>query len=235
MTERSPWWSARRLGVAHGGGRTLAALGVAALLVRWASEPGRINTPGRGWVPLATVVVAVAVAWSLPVMRRLLPRPGDVPLVLCGVLLTMFLCVPETDQILVIAVVVGAATIGAALAGRRWPVPVVAAGAAWIGWAGLFGAAGRQSAFVGVAMAWWPLLLPAVLTVWRPALAEAPMAARGAVVATAWMASVGVARTGALSPTIGPALVAVAIAVPVSAVATALYVARITPRPPHAL
>jgi hypothetical protein len=78
-------------------------------------------------------------------------------------------------------------------------------------WSGLFGATGRESALVGALFAAWPLVL--VL-----AGVGSPVVAAG----VGSVAAVAVARTGALQPTVRPALVAVAVAVFVSLAAAVL-------------
>jgi hypothetical protein len=97
-------------------------------------------------------------------------------------------------------------------------------------WSGLYGATGRESAIVGALFAFWPLVL-VVLVCHRPGRPQPRPVVRWAVGLIGGIAAVAVARTGALEPTIGPALVAVAIALPAS-LAVALLVDSLSPRAP---
>lgn len=200
------------------------------LVLRVSWGPSRLGERERWWAAVGVVLVSVALAWAVPAMRRLLPRPGDVPLVLAGVLVAIFLCVPETDQIVRVAAVVGVLTIGEGVTRRRAPWWLMGPVVAYVMWAGIFGATGRQSALVGALVAWWPMLLLPMLAIWRPALARTGEWTRGGISLIGFLAAVAVARTGALEPTIGPALAATAIALPVS-LATAVGVAWVVLRP----
>lgn len=209
----------------------LAAGMVGAWLVMRASwDASNLGDRERWWAAGAVAVVTTGLAWLLPAMRRLLPRPGDVPLVLCGVLLTVFLCVPETDQIVRVAVVVGVLTIGEGVARRRAPWWLLGAVALYVMWAGVFGATGRQSALVGALVAWWPMVLLPLMARWRPALATTGEWTRGGVTLIGFLAAAAVARTGALQPTIDPTMLATAIALPMSlALAAGLTVVATRP------
>ena len=72
--------------------------------------------------------------------------------------------------------------------------PAVAAAA--IGWGGMFGATGRQSALAGALFAWWVVLLPTFLHAMRP-IGDQRRAI--AVVFVAGVAAVVFARTGGLT------------------------------------
>jgi hypothetical protein len=113
--------------------------------------------------------------------------------------------VPETDQIPQVVFAVAVLLALEVAAARTMPWWLVLAVVGLVMWSGLFGARGRESALVGTLFAAWPLLL--VLSgVGSPVVA----AGLGSV------AAVVVARTGALQPTVRPALVAVALAAFVS-------------------
>lgn len=204
----------------------LVAASVGAWLVLRASwSASGLDDPSRRWAVVAVVALWVALAWALPASRRLLPRPGDVPLLLAAALLATFLCVPETDQVLLVAFVVTVLVVGEGVANRRAPLLVVGLVATYVMWVGVFGATGRQSALVGTLVAWWPFLLLPLLAAWRPALATSSTWTRGLVVTIGAVASLTVSRTGALEPTVAPALVATGIALPVSlALAAAVVV-----------
>ena len=95
-------------------------------------------------------------------------------------------------------------------------------------WSGLYGATGRESAIVGALFAFWPLVLVVIVCHWPGRAQPRPMT-RWIIGLIGGIAAVAVARTGALEPTIGPALLAVAIALPAS-LAVALVVVSISPR-----
>lgn len=195
----------------------LAAGGVGAgLVLRSAWTASDLGAPERWWAVAGVIALWLVLAWALPALRRLLPRPGDVPVVFAVVLLTSFLCIPETNQVLRVALVVTVLVVAEGVSRRRAPIVVVALAAAYVMWAGIFGATGRQSALVGVLFAWWPIVILPLLATWRPALARTSTWARGLVVSIGAAGALVVARTGALEPTVVPALVAVAIALPVS-------------------
>ncbi len=83
-------------------------------------------------------------------------------------------------------------------------------------WSGLYGATGRGSAIVGAWFAFWPLVLVIGSTL---TLGPRPSRARWLIGAIGGVAAIVVARSGGIEPTTRPALVAVAIAAPVSIVA----------------
>ena len=153
---------------------------------------------------------------------RLSLAPGELPFLLALAAVAIYGCVPETGQM---------RTIGFLVAGlflievvTRLPsAPVVSVTATLIVlWSGLYGATGRGSAVVGAWFAFWPLVL-VVLT----ALLFGPLrlAVRVAIGLIGGIAAVVVARTGGIEPTTAPALVAVAVAIPVSLAAAGGVVA----------
>lgn len=134
-------------------------------------------------------------------------RPGWWPGVLLGCLGCVYLCVPETDQVLPIAAALATATLTELVMRAPLPRVLYPIFGGLVLWSGLYGATGRDSATIGAWFAMWPLVL----------VATAPRRRE-------WAAAVGivaaaiVARTGALQPTAAPAWRAVAIALPLSAV-----------------
>ena len=84
-----------------------------------------------------------------------------------------------------------------------------------------------KSAIRTPAPSFWPLVL-VVLVCYLPGRSQPRPVVRWIIGLTGGVAAVAVARTGALEPTIGPALVAVAIALPTSAV-VALLVVTLSP------
>ena len=214
---------------------TIVGLVGAWLVLRESWTASSLGEASRTWAVVAVVAMALVLTWALPSLRRLLPRPGDVPLTLAGVLLAVFLCVPETDQILRVAVVVTVVVIAEGVSRHALPILLLGAVTAYVMWAGIFGATGRQSALVGALFAWWPVLILPLLSLRMPRLADTGTWVRGGIVAIGGLAAVGVARTGALQPTMPPALIAVAVALPVSlgmaAAVGELAVRRLSARP----
>jgi hypothetical protein len=84
-----------------------------------------------------------------------------------GVLVAIWLCVPETNQLPIVAIVPGVLVALEFAVGRQAPIEWYVAAAVCIGWGGLFGASGRTSAFIGAMFAWWVLLLPIVVEAMR--------------------------------------------------------------------
>ncbi len=154
-----------------------------------------------------------------------MPAPTTRPLTLTAAALATYLCVPETDQMPTI----GLMTVGLVLielVTRRPSEPIVIfAGAATVLWSGLYGATGRESAIVGSFFALWPVVIVPLVALLSPALRTKPEPVAWAIALVGATAAIAVARTGALQPTVGPALVAVAIAAPAS-LAVGLLLAR---------
>ena len=134
-----------------------AGIGLAVVVATYGASG--LGDSSRWWAAAATVLVAVALADLLPTVRELLPIPGVAPLTLVAALGAIYLCVPETDQIPVAAivpvVVVVLELVGRRQVGLEW----YAVAAASVLWAGMFGAAGRQSALIGALFAWWAVVL----------------------------------------------------------------------------
>jgi len=190
------------------------AVGAAALPIV-ADCWGRLSPTSRWW---ATAMVGAICLALPPAVTRLVgvTAPGTVPLTLLAVAATCFACVPETDHfpMVVVALLV---TLFAEVSSRRAaPAWWLCAAGLLVVWAGMYGATGRPSALVGAGFAWWPLFAPAALA----ARGTRSDAARVAVMAgVGAVAAVAVGRTGALADSVGPAVVAVAVAAPASAAA----------------
>lgn len=164
----------------------------------------------RWWV--APLVVAIAAALPIAIARvAACTPPGTVTLALLGAAAASYACVPETDQFptaVVPVVVTGLVELaGRRHAARLWHCAV----ALLVLWAGVYGATGRPSALVGTLFAWWPLAAAALFV--RP---RAPRWAGPAIVVIGALAAGLVARTGGVADTVTPALVAVAVAAPLS-------------------
>ena len=184
-----------RLVVGAGGGAALVA-------ATWqASFVGRTND----WAAQVVVVLAMAAAWFVPRLKA----PGGWQLgwrwaLLAGGAAAVYGCVPETDQMPEVGVVVAAGLVVEVV--RRTPLPSAALMGAWalVAWSALYGATGRPSALVGGLFA---LVAP---------VAAGVVARRGwwcsVLVGGAWaVAGLVVARTGGIATQLRPAVVAAAL------------------------
>ena len=161
----------------------------------------------------------LGIAWS----------PGEVPALLGLSAIAIYGCVPETsNQMPAIGVMLASLFLIELVARQSSPLPVQAVAAGIVLWSGLYGATGRDSAIVGALFAFWPLVLVIVVCHWPNRPQPRPIV-RWTIGLIGGIAAVAVARTGALEPTVGPALVAVAIALPTS-LAFALVVDSISSR-----
>ena len=155
--------------------------------------------------------------------------PGEVPALLGLTAIAIYGCVPETNnQMPAIGVMLASLFVIELIARRPSGLLVHAVAIGIVLWSGLYGATGRESAIVGALFAFWPLVLVVIVCHW-PGREQPQPTARWIIGLIGGIAAVAVARTGALEPTIGPALIAVAIAVPAS-LAVALVVVSISPR-----
>jgi hypothetical protein len=154
--------------------------------------------------------------------------PGEVPALLGLSAIAIYGCVPETGQMPAIGVMLAALFVIELVARRPSGLLVHAVAAGIVLWSGLYGATGRESAIVGALFAFWPLALVVLVCHW-PGRAQPQTVSRWTIGLIGGLAAVAVARTGALEPTIGPALIAVAIALPTS-LAAALLVDSISRR-----
>jgi hypothetical protein len=202
---------------------------VGGLLVVASSWQASFPARDRWWAAVGTVLLALALAEALPVAQRLLPRPGALPLAIAAAAVATYGCVPETDQLVPVGICVGGVALVELASLHRLPIVWHASVAGLVLWAGIYGATGRQSALVGALFAFWPVLIVPVVAALRPSVRRTREPARWLIAVIGAGAAVAVARTGALQPTIGPALVAAAVWGGVS-LAAALAVARATTR-----
>lgn len=220
------WPPARALRV------TLGAVAGAALV--WSVWDATFHGPftdgeaSNAWVLPAMVLLAGVAAAVLPS----LPSPAGVWLgwrwlLLVGSATAVYGCVPETDQMPEVAMLLLA---GAAIEQlRRRPLPAPALLAAWgvLAWSALYGATGRPSALLGGLFALLPPLTAAVV--------GGRDARCSAFVGALWVgAAVAVARTGGISPRSAPAVLAVAIGALVAGSLSALLWRRWPTPPPDA-
>jgi hypothetical protein len=160
-------------------------------------------------------------------MRAASPRvefvPGEVPALLGLTAMAIYGCVPETDQMPTIGwMIVGLFAIEV-VTRTTSAVGVHTLAAAIVLWSGVYGATGRGSAIVGAWFAFWPL----VLVVGSMLAFNSQPPRRWVIGLIGGMAAIAVARTGAIDTDTTPALVAVAVAAPVS-IAAAWAVARLS-------
>lgn len=146
------------------------------------------------WATITVLIAGTVGGGALVGARRRLRRPGELALLQCCVAGAVYGCVPETDQLKGVGLLVLGVLLVELVAQERLPLGWHAAVTATTFWAAVFGASGRGSAVVGAAFAWWPFVLVAMFPR-RETLAS------GAGVAAAWL----VARTGAIQPSTPPA------------------------------
>lgn len=137
---------------------------------------------------------------ALALAHRHLPAPGQLALLQCCVAAAVYGCVPETDQLKGVGLLVVGVLLLEQVAARRLPLGWHAIVTATIFWAAVYGATGRGSAVVGGLFAIWPIALVAITRRGTPFVSAAGVAA-------AWL----VARTGGIQPTTAPAWFAVAL------------------------
>ena len=158
----------------------------------------------------AGLVLGAVLVAALPTARLVLPRPGFVPFTMLIWLAAVYGCVPETDHVLPVAMLVAMVVALELVSGEYLPFGWQVGTIGLVLWAGLFGATGRQSAVVGALFGAWPVLL-GPLTAKVTHLVRAPEPVRWSVTAIGAGAALIVARTGALQPTVEPAVRAVAV------------------------
>lgn len=181
----------------------VATAGAGALVasVRDASFAGRDN----GWAIVAAVITALAGWWAVP-HARTAPGRGGCWWVLLGSTAAVYGCVPETDHLREVAVVVALGGAVEVVRRRPLPAPALVAAFALVEWSALYGATGQARALAGGLFALSPLVAVAVVAAptagrRRPAAAWLPWA----VGATWVLAALVVARTGGIASSLPPA------------------------------
>jgi len=147
------------------------------------------------------------------VERRLRFASGEYPFLLGLAAIAIYGCVPETDQMPTIGVLVAGLILIEVATRASSALAVCVAATLVVLWSGLYGATGRGSALVGASFAFWPILL---VLAFGAAVGPLRLNVRLAVGLIGGVAAAVVARTGGIEPTTGPALVAVAVTAPVS-------------------
>ena len=205
MSARSMDWQTN----VGGGGRLAlgAGTGLAAVALSW--NDSDLGQRSQWWAAAAAILLAGALAAVLPAARTLLPRPGTVPLTVLAWLAAVYACVPETDQVIGVGILVVVVAMLEFVAEEYlpfgWHLGIIGV----VLWAGLYGATARQSALVGALFGAWPVAFVPLVAVLSP-LGRAPLWLRVVLSGIGVGAALVVARTGALATTIDPALRAVA-------------------------
>ncbi|MEY4173498.1 MAG: hypothetical protein RI900_663 [Actinomycetota bacterium] len=145
----------------------------------------------------------------------------------------VFLCVPETDHLKGVALLLLGLALIEVVAVEVLPFMWHALALTVVLWAGLWGATGRSGAVVGAVFAGWVFVLPGLLASTTGPAPETGAGVRRlhATCAIAAIAAVVVARTGALGSALKPALLWAA-AMAVGSALIALLVVR-GGTPPH--
>ncbi|MGB8860465.1 MAG: hypothetical protein WCC60_14470 [Ilumatobacteraceae bacterium] len=189
------------------------------------SFAGRSNS----WAVVLSVLAAVLLWWAAPRLHAALAPPGGAWLVLLGSVAAVYACVPETDQLREVGVVVVAGGLAELLLRRRLPSGALVGAVVLVQWSALFGATGQARALASGLFALSPLVAVAVVTSVAASRAEgrATTVRLAWVVAALWvLAAIVVARTGGIASSLQPAAVAVTAAAAVSTVVSAVLVRR---------
>jgi hypothetical protein len=208
--------------------RLAIGAGAGALLVA-ATWHATFAGGSHAWAIVLVVVLAAAASVLLPTLPSAVRVLGVQWrgwrwLMLAGAAAAVYGCVPETDQMRDVAVVVLAGAVAEWVRGEPLPAPAYTAAWGLVAWSAMYGATGRPSAVVGGLFA---LVAP---------LAAGAVAARGhrtiVGVGLAW-ASVAlvVARTGGISMSTAPAVSAALVGAVVAGALSAGLVLRSRRRP----
>lgn len=189
-------------------------------MVWWVWRVSALNEARHTWVIWGILVTAVVVAGALPEALRVLPEPGLLTGTLVLSLAAVYGCVPETDQIPGIAVVIVAVGLIEVCTRQTMPIAWHAIAATLVLWAAMFGATGRQRAFVGGLFAFWPVLLLALVVRVVPSILRSHVLARALIALLGGVGAIVVARTGGLELGRKPAARDAAIVVGVTLVAS---------------
>ena len=170
-----------------------------------ASFEGRANE----WAIVVAVLVAVAGWWAAPRAHASLVQLGGAWWMLMGSAIAVYACVPETDQMREVGVVVAAGGLAEVLLHRRLPTPALVAAMAFVEWSALYGATGQARALAGGLFALAPL--PAVAAVARLLESRAAPSWLFPAVGGVWVGgAVVMARTGGIATSLTPATEAAA-------------------------
>jgi hypothetical protein len=203
------WPTARRWRVA------VAALG--AVLLVASTWDAAFAHRAHEWALVVGVVAAIALWWAAPTAHERLRVRGLAWWTLLGSAAAIYACVPETDQMREVAVVVAAGGAAEWLLHRPLPTTALVAAASYVEWSALYGSAGLARALAGGLFALTPLV----------AVAASPTDRRAPLVALTWIGAAGaVARTGGVASSLPPAVAAVAVGAVCAAAVSAVLVRR---------
>ena len=206
----------------------VVGVGGAFIIVALVYTPAGFRDVERVWAAAGTLLLGLVLGAALTEMRSRVDTPGVVPGGLLAVLLAMYLCVPETDQFLVAALIPVSLLVLELVRREQIGVEWYALAAFSVAWAGMFGATSRQSALIGALFAWWPILLPWMIS------RSTDARSRNSTMVLMTVGALGAllfARTGGISDSgVTAALVVVAIAA-ISAGVGWLAVRRLVARP----
>ena len=182
-------------------------------------------------IVLVLIGAATAVVWwwALRVCHGAVTRPGRFPLLAIAATAVTYLCVPETDHLVGVVLLLSGIYVLELVADEPLPIGWHAGLFGVVLWAGVWGAQWRDSAVVGAVFAGWVIVLPALVgsgprqVPERTTLALSAVATAGAGV---------VARTGALGASTSAAVLW-AVAISVVSIVIALVLVRVGTRSPR--
>ena len=199
------------------------------MFVAWLSwDASGLSNPSRQWVVVGVVAISVAIAEVLPEIRATLPQPGLLTLLMLVPLAAIYGCVPETDQIPDVGMVIAAVAMIEIVTRRAMGVGWYSVACGLILWAGVFGATGYDRAFIGSFMAFWPVVLFGLVIRAFPRVRNSPVVVQLIFWVLGGAAALVVARTGALENGRRPAAVDSIRAVSVSAGASIVVAVIVT-------
>lgn len=208
--------------IRSGDTRRAVGAGIAFVIVAMTYGVSRLGEWQHWWASLGAVVIGALLADAFADIQRFIATPGLAPLPILVALAAVAGCVPETDQLPLVAIVPVGLVVLELLTSRQMPLAWYAVAAGAVGWGGLFGATGRASALAGALFAWWaPLLLSALVRT------RVVSSRRDAIVVlvVGGIASLVMARTGGISTSV-PVIVASAAGCAAVSAAAAFAIVR---------
>ncbi len=193
-------------GIRTGHASVIGAM-VAAAIVAVAWSASSLGLRDHWWAIITAIALGSAVGSGLPSVRASVHTPGVLPFAVLSAAVAIYGCVPETDQMREVGFTVALIVLIEVV---RWrPLPTVwhACGAALVGWSGLYGATGRESALIGALFALGAI--PLLHSVERLAAQRARTLSertRWFVLGAASVSAVVMARTGGIAMNTATAL-----------------------------
>ena len=121
----------------------------AAVGLVWSTWFASFEHRDNQWAAIVTMLIVPALWWALPKVHVRLSAIGGAWGLLLGGAIAIYGCVPETDQMREVAVVVCAGGLAEVMRRQALPSPALLASAGLVLWSALYGATGRPSALVG--------------------------------------------------------------------------------------